>query len=221
MWRKVDYMDGLGMRFDIKPESVFFIGITGGSCAGKTEFAKRLQAALGCQFCNILNQDSYYLDQSAIFRGDGSVNFDAPESIDFELLYQHLLKLQQNEPIPVPVYDFNAHKRLSEIRMLFSADIILLEGELILTQPEIRKLLTECVFIDVPEKVRLARRLQRDIWERGRQREGVLHQFNRHVQPMHQRFIEPTKKLATYVVSNDFTAGEVIADIVDKLGIDS
>ncbi|MBS0350309.1 MAG: uridine kinase [Proteobacteria bacterium] len=209
------------MRFETKPESVFFIGITGGSCAGKTEFAKRLRTALGFEYCNILNQDAYYLDQSASFKGDGSVNFDAPESIDFELLYQHLLRLQRNEPIQVPIYDFGSHKRFSKTKTLFSANIILLEGELIFTQPKIRDLLTECVFIDIPEPTRLSRRPKRDMQERGRQREGVILQFEHHVRPMHRRYIEPVKQLATYIVNNDFTAGEVIADIVNKLGIDS
>lgn len=210
------------MRFESKPESTFFVGITGGSCACKTTFARRLRDALGLDYCRILCQDSYYRDQSARFdRDGGAVNFDDPSSIDFALLYQHLLQLQRGEPINVPIYDFTTHKRLVEHVHLFPTEVILIEGTLILTQPMIVELLTESVFIDLPEEIRLERRIKRDIHERGRTRDSVLTQFHSHVKPMHDQYVEPAKQLATYHVFDEASMDAAIADLVDKLGIDS
>ncbi len=210
------------MRFNSMPESVFFVGITGGSCAGKSTFAQHLREELGLEYCQILCQDSYYYDQSARFdRDGGAVNFDDPSSVDFPLLYQHLLQLQRGEPINVPIYDFATHRRLAESSPMLPTHVILLEGALILTQPQIVALLTESVYLDVPEPICLERRIKRDMSERARTRQGILDQFCNHVRPMHDRYIEPAKGLATYLVSNEFSAQEAIADLVDKLGIDS
>lgn len=210
------------MRFESRPESIFLIGVTGGSCAGKSTFARRLRDGLGLEYCNIVYQDSYYRDQSARFdRDGGTINFDDPGSIDFELLYQHLLQLQCGKSINVPIYDFATHRRLPGSVLLNPVDIILLEGALILTQPQIVQLLTESVFLEADESIRLDRRIKRDMAERGRTREGILAQFHNHVKPMHDRFIEPAKSLATYLVHDDTSAQQTIEDLIDKLGIDS
>lgn len=210
------------MRFESKPESIFFVGITGGSCACKTTFARRLRDALGAEYCQTLCQDSYYRDQSARFDYDGgAVNFDDPSSIDFALLHQHLLQLQRGEPIQVPIYNFAIHQRLSEHVLMFPSEVILIEGTLILTQPKIVELLTESVFIDIPEEIRLERRIVRDMCERGRTRDSILMQFYNHVKPMHDRHVEPAKPLATYHVVDEVTMSAAITELVDKLGIDS
>jgi len=210
------------MRFDNRPESIFFIGVTGGSCSGKNTFARRLQAALGESYCSILSQDCYYRDQSACFDHDGGlVNFDDPASIDFDLLYSHLLRLQSGHAIDVPVYDFITHQRRPETHILYPTDAIIVEGSLILTQPSLVALMTESVFLECPEEVRLARRLQRDVAERGRSEDGVLAQFFNHVKPMHIQYIEPCKNSATYCVHDELTAQLTINELVDQLGIDS
>lgn len=210
------------VRIDHKPEFILFVGITGGSCAGKSTFARRLREALGAQYCQILYQDFYYRDQSARFDHDGGkVNFDEPSSIDFTLLYEHLLQLQRGESVQVPIYDFATHRRLPETRQLSPSHVILLEGALILTEPRIQQLLTESVFLEAEESVRLQRRIRRDTTERGRTLQGILDQFHYHVKPMHDRYIEPVKALATYCVTDEETAQEAITDLVDKLGIDS
>ncbi len=215
-------MDGWVMRFNSKPESVFFIGITGGSCACKSTFARRLREAFGADFCSILDQDSYYRDQSARFdRDGGAVNFDHPDSIDFDLLHQHLLKLHKGEPVEVPIYDFATHKRLDQTITLFPKDIILVEGALILTQAKIVSMLSESVFMDASEDVRLERRIKRDLIERGRSRDGVLEQFFNHVKPMHDLFIEPNKQLATYIVRDEASMQATLEELVEKLGVDS
>lgn len=210
------------MRFDAKPESVFLIGITGGSCAGKSAFAQRLRDALGKDYSSILSQDSYYYDQSVQFDRDGGIiNFDDPTSIDFDLLHRHLLQLQCGKPVEVPLYDFKTHSRLSSTKLTFPTDIILLEGTLILTQPKIVELLSESVFLDTPETVRLRRRIKRDVSERARTREGILCQFQNHVKPMHERYIEKSRSLATYQVFDNRSAQQTIEELVEKLGIDS
>lgn len=191
------------MRTNNRPESIFMVGITGGSCAGKSTFARLLRNALGADYCHILSIDSYYRDQSQ--------RFDHPNNIDFDLLYEHLLKLQQGKMIDVPISS----------RSMYPADIILLEGALILTQPKIVALLSECVFLDMAENIRLQRRIACDMSEHCRTREEVLAQFYDQIKPIHDQFIEPTKSLATYCIDNDLNFDSVIADIVDKLGVDS
>lgn len=210
------------MRSDSKPESVFFIGVTGGSGAGKTVFSKRLREAFGMDFCQVISQDFYYLDQSDNFdKEGGAINFDIPESIDFNLLRQHLLQLQLGFPVHAPIYNFATHQRLSTKMCITPADIIIVEGGLILTQPEVRELLTESVFLDLPEEVRLERLLARDISERGRDKQGILTRFSNHVKPMHKRYIEPIKSLASYHVYDESSIHVVIDELVEKLGVDS
>ena len=194
------------------------IGIVGGSCSGKAYFAERLQEMLGFERCQIISQDWYYRDQSTHFDQDGgAINFDDPASIDFALLHQHLLQLKQHQSIHVPCYDFTTHKRLPHCEPLPAADIILVEGALILTQPAIVELLTESVFLNVAEPIRLARRIRRDTRHRGRTQAGVLEQFENHVKPMHDRWIEPSKALATYQVFDDQGIEETLQALVEKL----
>jgi uridine kinase len=210
------------MRSDSKPESVFFIGVTGGSGAGKTFFASHLREAFGREFSQIISQDSYYCDQSQKFDCEGgAVNFDIPESIDFNLLHQHLVQLQQGLAVQVPIYDFCSHQRLSQTLRIFPTDIMIVEGGLILTQPEIRDILTEVVFLDIREELRLERLIKRDILERGREREGVLKRFYAHVRPMHERYIEPNKSFASYLVEDERNILKVIENLVENLGVDS
>ncbi len=210
------------MRSDSKPESVFFIGVTGGSGAGKTVFAKRLREAFGLDFSQIISQDSYYLDQSDNFDEEGgAVNFDIPESIDFDLMLQHLLQLQLGFPVQAPTYNFSTHQRLDSTMYIIPTDIIIVEGGLILTQPRIKELLTESVFLDYPEEVRLERMLKRDILERGRDKEGIFARFRNHVKPMHERYIEPVKSLASYRVTDDASIHKTIDELVENLGVDS
>lgn len=198
------------MRFDSRPESVFFVGITGGRCAGKSAFAQRLRIALGLDYCRILYQDAYYHDQSVFFdRDGGAINLDAPSSIDFFLLHKHLLQLQRGLPINVPIYDFTTHKRSPNSEPLFPANVILVEGRSILTQPAIVELLTESIFLNVPEFIPVERRIQRDTAERGP------------TKSIHDSSIESTPPLATYQIFDEAEAQAVIEELVDKLGIDS
>lgn len=186
----------------------FILGVAGGSGSGKTTFATRLTELLGESQSVSIGQDNYYIDQSAIFKGDGeNVNFDHPDSLDFPLLAEHLLALKAGRAVKIPIYDFASHKRLRQTLPIQPHPIVLLDGILILTQPSIRAVLDASVFIDTPEDVRFARRIHRDVIERGRSREGIQKQIERQVKPMHDRFVEPSKAYATECISGteDFT----------------
>ena len=178
------------------------IAISGGSGSGKTFLAQAINEELGPDKSNILSQDNYYIDQSDKFDGDGgSVNFDHPESIDFQLLAQHLKLLKKNYPISMPQYDFATHTRQDETVEFEPRDIIVVDGILILCSEQLRDIFDEIVFVDTPENIRFKRRLKRDVEEIGRTPEGVKTQFEKQVKPMHDEFVEPCKEFADKISS--------------------
>lgn len=180
------------------------VGVAGGSGSGKTTFAKRLLLKLGHENCAIIGQDSYYIDQSHRFdRDGGAVNFDHPSAIDFQLLEKHLIALNFGQSIEVPIYDFATHKRLPETVKVLPHPIILVDGILILSQENVRSHFDYAIFIDTPEDLRFARRLKRDVEERGRTKDGVTAQFFGQVKPMHDQFVEPSKHFSTKLVTVD------------------
>lgn len=198
---------------DISP--ILAIAVTGGSGSGKTTFSRMLQANLGEYFCSILPQDAYYRDMHEYFdRDGGSVNFDHPDSLEFELLAAHLKELKQGRDVQIPQYNFATHQRLSEAKPFPCRPVVLIDGTLVLTQSELRPLFDMTFFIETQEDLRFQRRLQRDVRERGRTPEGVHEQFFNHVKPMHDLFVEPSKRFADQVVSGEKSFGPVIEEIV-------
>ncbi len=184
--------------------NVMIIALAGGSGSGKTTFAKLLKKKLGEDLCSILGQDSYYFDQSSKFDKDGgSVNFDHPSALDFELMAKHLRDLSLNLTINVPIYDFATHKRQINGDVMRPTPFILVDGTLILSQEILRPLFDYKVFIDVNEETRFARRLKRDMEERGRSAEGVKEQFFKQVVPMHDTYVAQSLSFADMVVSTD------------------
>ncbi len=195
--------------------SVLLIGVAGGSGSGKTTFARMLQAHLGEEFCTTLAQDNYYRDMSEQFDRDGGrVNFDHPDAVEFSLIERHLWALKKGRSIDVPQYDFATHKRQMEVIYFDPKPIVILDGILILTQKEIRECLDFTFFIDASEDVRFQRRMYRDVRERGRTPEGVRAQLMNHVKPMHDLFVEPSKKFADRVISGERSFGPAIEEIV-------
>lgn len=180
----------------------FILGVAGGSGSGKTFFAEALAKNVGAEHAFVLYQDSYYIDQSHNFDHDGgAVNFDHPESLDFDLLSKHLESLKKGQDIEVPIYDFATHKRLSRTIAQPAKKLIIVDGILILTQPHVRKLFDDSIFVCTPEDIRYQRRLKRDVQERGRTEEGVKAQFLNQVKPMHDKYVEPSKENAGYISS--------------------
>lgn len=195
----------------------YLIGVAGGSGSGKTFFAKELQRRLPGA-CEIVYQDSFYIDQSSKFDFDGgSVNFDHPDAVDFALLKRSLERLKQGLPADIPVYDFASHTRRRETVRIQPAPLVLVDGILIFHVEGVRGLFDELVFFDTPEELRFQRRLERDIKERGRTAEGVRQQFYRQVKPMHDQFVEPSKKFASTVVGEPGDLSQLIESFARRL----
>ena len=180
------------------------IGLAGGSGSGKTTFTRRLQSKFGESHCGIITQDSYYIDQSAKFDHDGgSVNFDHPDSLEFSLLAKHLETLKNGQAIEIPQYDFKSHTREDFTQTFEVKDLVIVDGILILSQPDVLKHLDHKIFVDCPEDIRYQRRHDRDVIERGRTSEGVKAQFYKQVKPMHDEFVQPSMQQACDVVTID------------------
>jgi uridine kinase len=196
---------------------VFLLGVTGGSGSGKTTLARALVKKLGAS-CAVIAQDSYYIDQSARFDGDGgSVNFDHPDSLDFALLAAHLKQLRAGIPVDVPVYDFATHTRRPYSSRLAPAPVVVVDGTLLLSQPAVVSALDACVFVDASEEERYRCRLRRDVEERGRTPEGVERQFRLQVKPMHDLFIEPNKDRAKLIVDGRAPLSEALESLLRLL----
>jgi uridine kinase len=207
------------MKFLESTQKTLVIGIAGGSGSGKTTLAKCLADKFQEDGCSVLLQDSYYHDQSDKFDGDGgNVNFDHPSSLDFALLAEHLEDLRAGYEIQVPIYDFVTHTRSEEFSLFQPTRLVLLDGILILGQPEVCEQLDFSIFVDTPEKLRFERRVDRDVKERGREKEGVVLQYERQVLPMHNEFVEPSKGNADFVCK-DFNREklECLDPIVSKI----
>lgn len=189
-------------------QSSFIIAVAGGSGSGKTTFARRLLARFEDESLRdkigLVSQDSYYIDQSGSFDGDGgSVNFDHPGSLDFDLLADHLRDFKEGKNIEIPSYDFSTHSRQEETTSLLAKPLLILDGTMILSQEQLRPLFDLNVFISIPEDIRFQRRLNRDVRERGRTEEGVRRQFESQVKPMHDKFVEPSKEYAHHLIKDN------------------
>lgn len=187
---------------------VQLIGVAGGSGSGKTTLAEMLQQHFGDQRAVLLLQDSYYIDRSREFKGDGSLNFDHPDAIDWALMQQHLLDLKAGKAIAVPSYDFVNHKRLPDRHMVEPREYVLVDGILLYVKEMIRNLFDIRLYVETSERMRFARRLLRDVEERGRTPDGVRIQYETTVKPMHELFVEPSK-----IYANEIVSGETLADL--------
>lgn len=180
---------------------MLIIGIAGGTGSGKTTVVKKIVQRLPVGEVGIIPQDSYYRDSSHVPAEDRQkINFDHPDSIEFELLVEHLRALKKHETIQQPVYSYLTCTRQSETIEVMPHDVIIVEGILILSNPELRDLMDLKVFVDAEADDRLMRVIMRDIEERGRTIEKVLARYDETVKPMHIQFIEPTKRFADLIV---------------------
>ncbi len=180
----------------------FLIGIAGGTGSGKTTVARSIIDAMDGHGV-LIEVDSYYRELAGLSLAERErVNFDHPDTVDFPLLIAHLHDLLAGRAIEKPVYEFATHTRARRTEHVVPEAIIVVEGILSLAVPELRDLFDLKVFVDVTEEVRLARRLHRDLAERGRTRENVLAQFEASVRPMHREFVEPGKALADVVLKD-------------------
>lgn len=177
------------------------IGIAGGSGSGKTTVAQEILNRVGPDRIAYLPHDAYYKDLSGLPPAQrAEVNFDHPNSLESDLLARHVELLKAGEPIALPVYDFSTHSRTDKTIMILPRRVIIVEGILIFAEPELRRLFDLKIFVDTDADLRLIRRLQRDISERGRTTESVIHQYLKTVRPMHLEFVEPSKKYADVII---------------------
>ncbi|MEM6514508.1 MAG: uridine kinase [Pseudomonadota bacterium] len=183
------------------------VGVTGGSASGKTEIARAAARAVTPLSSLVISEDDYYADHGARPDFDASLfNFDHPGSRDHALLAEQLQRLKAGESIHAPVYDFTIHRRRSDTREIASADIVVVEGIHLFCDVDVRNLLDIRVFVDAPDDVRLARRLLRDVNERGRTAHSVVSQYLDTVRPMHHEWTDPGRDHAHIQIRNDAAA---------------
>ncbi|QDX93154.1 uridine kinase [Brevibacterium sp. JNUCC-42] len=177
------------------------IGVAGGSGSGKTTVARELYRQFKDESVLMIEQDSYYKDQSYMTMDERvKTNYDHPFAFDNDLLLTHLHELLNYRAIEKPKYDFKEHTRAATTVNVQPADVIILEGMLILEDQRIRDMMDIKVFVDTDADVRIVRRIQRDIEERGRSLDSVVQQYLNVVRPMHLQFIEPTKRYANIII---------------------
>ncbi|RAV05658.1 uridine kinase [Paenibacillus sp. YN15] len=177
------------------------IGIAGGTGSGKTTVARRLLKRIGTEHVALISQDSYYKHQPHLTKEErAQVNYDHPNSFDNELLIEHLQALRRGESIRVPVYSFSEHIRTDKTIALAPTPVVVLEGILVLADEPLRKEMDIKVFVDTDADVRVLRRINRDMRERGRTFDSVFAQYLNTVKPMHEAFIEPSKRYADLIV---------------------
>ncbi len=190
------------------------IGIAGGTGCGKTTVVNQIINELPFEEVGVISQDSYYCDLSHLTYDERvQVNFDHPRAIDFELLGSHLQDLKKGIPIHQPVYSFVEHNRTKDTIPTYPRKVMIVEGILILTNPQIREMFDIKIFVHADSDERLIRRLKRDITERGRDLDEVLARYKNTLKPMHDQFIEPTKEYADIIIPNN-KYNTVAVDIV-------
>ncbi|XJZ26312.1 uridine kinase [Bacillota bacterium Lsc_1132] len=177
------------------------IGVTGGSGSGKTSVTKAIYDRFRGHSILMLEQDFYYKDQSHLpYEERLKTNYDHPLAFDNDLLIEHIEKLLRYEPINKPVYDYSMHTRSNEVIPVYPKEVIILEGILVLEDERLRNLMDIKLYVDTDADLRIIRRLMRDIKERGRTIDSVIEQYVHVVRPMHNQFIEPTKRYADLII---------------------
>lgn len=190
------------------------IGIAGGTGSGKTTVANVILKRVGRDHISYLPHDAYYRELGDLPPDQkAAVNFDHPNSLETELMIEHILELKAGRAIELPVYDFSTHSRTGKSIRVEPHRVIIVEGILIFAEPGLRELFDVKLFVDTDPDIRFIRRLTRDITERGRTTENVIHQYMTTVRPMHLEFVEPSKRYANVIIPEG-GLNEVAMDMV-------
>ncbi len=178
------------------------IGIAGGSGSGKTTVMRRILEAFGPQRIALLDHDAYYrpLPEGLAPEQRVRVNFDHPDALETELMVRHIDALLAGQAVEKPTYDFETHSRRAETVRLDPRPVLLVDGILVLAEPALRERMDVKIYVDAPDDVRLMRRIERDLNERGRSIDSILEQYRRTVRPMHLEFVEPSKRHADVII---------------------
>nr|WP_299172356.1 uridine kinase [uncultured Allomuricauda sp.] len=183
---------------------MLILGIAGGTGCGKTTVVNQIVDQLPENEVGVISQDSYYKDLSHLTKEErGAINFDHPNSIDFDLLISHLEELKQGKSIQKPIYSFVEENRLQDTILTEPRKVMIVEGILVLSNAKLREMFDIKIYVHADSDERLIRRLQRDIRERGHDLEKVLTRYQTAVKPMHQQFIEPSKEFADIIIPNN------------------
>ena len=184
-----------------RPRLPVVIGVAGGSGSGKTTVVRNIVEALGNTQVSVIEHDRYYRDHPTLrLEERAALNYDHPDSLETDLLVQHVKALRAGHPVEVPVYDFARHARQPDTVTVTPRTAVIVEGILIFTDPALRALMVVKVFVDTDDDTRFIRRLQRDITERGRTVESVIDQYLGTVKPMHLEFAVPSKRYADIII---------------------
>jgi uridine kinase len=194
------------------------IGIAGGTGSGKSTVARKVAAGLDASSVAFIDMDAYYNNYAHLpIEERRRINWDHPNAFDWDLLLEHLRRLAAGKPIEKPEYDFVSHVRRAERVKVPAAEVVVVDGLLLLADPRIRELFDVKVFVDTDADIRLIRRLRRDLVERGRPLEEILDQYLTTVQPMHLEFVEPSKRYADVILPRGGHNEVAIAMIVAKI----
>ncbi len=192
------------LTFGLKIITMLILGIAGGTGCGKTTVVNQIVGQLPENEVGVISQDSYYNDLSHLTKEErGKVNFDHPNSIDFDLLISHLEQLKEGKSIDKPIYSFVEETRLAKTIPTEPRKVMIVEGILVLSNAKLRNMFDIKIYVHADSDERLIRRLQRDIRERGHDLEKVLTRYQTAVKPMHQQFIEPSKEFADIIIPNN------------------
>ncbi|AXF85013.1 Uridine kinase [Ephemeroptericola cinctiostellae] len=198
----------------------FIIGIAGGSGSGKSTVTRKVIEAAGTEHTAVIVQDNYYLDQSDLtFEQRVRTNYDHPHAFDWPLMIAQIDDLRNGLPIKMPLYDFTSHTRSDQIERVAPAKVIVVEGLFALYDKTLRDMMSMKIYVDTDPDIRFIRRLIRDINERGRTTESVIEQYKSTVRPMHNQFIEPTKRFSDVILPHGANepAVDLITSKIDRL----
>ncbi len=198
--------------------NLIIIGVAGGSGSGKSSIAKYILNYYSSNKCSIIEVDSYYRDLKHLVMEDREKNnFDHPKSIDFDLLIKHLNDIQLGKSISVPIYDYKTHTRTNRVNFIKPDKIVIIEGLFALINNKVRNFMDIKVFVETDKDSRLKRRIKRDMRDRARTYESIISQYNKSVEPMYLKHIEPTKKFSDLIITQGVKNTIAMEQLISKI----